>query len=63
MIIKALEGGLKMMLLVISAILASLAMGVTIAYALCSALFTLFRIHVQGQRPAPLRIHSESPQL
>lgn len=43
-----------MMVLMISTILASLALGVTIAYALCSALFTLFRIHTRARRPVPL---------
>lgn len=38
-----------MMLLVVSAILASLALGVTIAYATCSILFTLFRMHVRAK--------------
>ncbi len=43
-----------MMLLVVSAILASLAMGVTIAYALCCALFTLFRVHTRTQARTPV---------
>ncbi len=49
-----------MMLLVISAILASLAMGVTIAYGLCTALFALLRVHVRSHGPARLHIHPES---
>jgi hypothetical protein len=52
-----------MMLLVISAILASLALGVTLAYAVCLALFTLFRIHVQTQRPAPLSMRTKTAAL
>lgn len=40
-----------MMLLVLSAILASLAMGVTCAYGLCCAMFALFRIHVRAHQP------------
>jgi hypothetical protein len=49
----------RMMVLMISTILASLALGVTIAYALCSALFTIFRIHTQGKRPAALQMHTK----
>ena len=52
-----------MMLLVISAILASLAMGVTIAYAVCVALFTLFRIQVRAHSPVPLRMQPKTLQL
>ncbi len=52
-----------MMLLVISAILASLALGVTIAYAVCLALFQLFRVHVRAQSPAPLRMHTKIAHL
>lgn len=48
-----------MMLLVISAILASLAFGVMIAYATCSALFTLFRMHVRATRPAALPMQAK----
>ena len=47
-----------MMLLMISTALASLAMGITIAYALCSMLFALFRIHTRAQKPTPLRIQT-----
>jgi hypothetical protein len=42
-----------MMLLVISAILASFAFGVTVAYGICNLLFTLFRMHVRASQPAP----------
>lgn len=42
------------MVLVVSAILASLALGVTIAYMLCCVLFAVLRTRVQTQRPAPL---------
>ena len=52
-----------MMLLVVSAILASLAMGVTLAYALCLALFTLFRVHVRAQSPARLRMQTKTVHL
>lgn len=37
----------KMMVLMVSTALASLTIGVTVAYALCNALFALFRIHVR----------------
>ena len=52
-----------MMLLVISAILASLALGVTISYGLCSALFTLFRMRVQAQSPARLPMQTKTAHL
>jgi hypothetical protein len=52
-----------MMLLVVSAILASLAIGVTIAYGLCSALFMLFRIHTQANSPAPIRMQTKIANL
>jgi hypothetical protein len=52
-----------MMLLVISAILASLAIGVTIAYALCNALFALFRMRVRAHSPARLQIHAKIANL
>ncbi len=52
-----------MMLLVISAILASLAMGVTIAYALCSVLFVLFRTRVRAQSPAGLPMQAKTAHL
>lgn len=42
-----------MMVLVVSAILAALALGVTIAYMLCCALFAVLRTRVQTQRVAP----------
>lgn len=52
-----------MMLLAISAILASLAIGVTIAYGLCSALFAIFRMRVRAQNPARLRMQAKIAQL
>jgi len=52
-----------MMLLVVSAILASLAMGVTIAYALCTALFALFRMRVRAHSPARLRMQTKTANL
>jgi hypothetical protein len=52
-----------MMLLVISAILASLALGVTIAYAACCGLFMLFRMRVRAQSPAQLRMQTKIAHL
>ena len=52
-----------MMLLVVSAILASLAVGVTLAYGLCSALFTLFRIHTRVKRPVPIAMQTKIANL
>ena len=49
-----------MILLVISAVLAALALGVTIAYGVCLALFALFRIHVSSHRPATLHIEPKT---
>ncbi|MHB8303142.1 MAG: hypothetical protein ACYDC6_09960 [Acidobacteriaceae bacterium] len=49
-----------MMLLMISTALASLAMGVTLAYAVCLALFTVFRMRVQQHAAATLRIQSKA---
>lgn len=53
----------EMMLLVISAILASFALGITIAYAACSALFTLFRMRVQAQTPPRLHMQTKVAHL
>ncbi len=50
-----------MMLLVISAILASLALGVVIAYALCSTLFSLFRMRTAA--PPALQMQADPIQL
>ena len=52
-----------MMLLVISAILASFALGITIAYAACSALFMLFRMRVEAQTPTRLPMQTKALQL
>lgn len=54
---------IEMMLLVISAILASLAMGVTIAYGLCCALFAFLRFQVATQGAAHLPMRPESARL
>jgi len=39
----------------ICAVLASLAGGVALAYGVCVAMFTAFRIHSQSVAPAPAR--------
>jgi hypothetical protein len=49
-----------MMLLVASAIVASLAAGVVIAYGVCSALLTVFRLHARTNRPAPLPMRTKT---
>lgn len=48
-----------MTLLMISAALASLAIGVTIAYALCSVLFAVFRMHVRAHVAASLGVQAK----
>ncbi|HVC89931.1 MAG TPA: hypothetical protein VND66_04825 [Acidobacteriaceae bacterium] len=48
-----------MMLLMVSTILASVAMGVALAHGLCSALFALARMHVRAQKPAPLQMQTK----
>lgn len=48
-----------MILLMISTIVASLAMGVAIAYALCSALFAMARMHIRALKPPPLRMQTK----
>lgn len=52
-----------MMLLVISAILASLALGVVIAYALCSTLFSLFRMKIPAAAAPALQMQPDPLQL
>ena len=47
------------MMLMVSTILASLAMGVALAHALCSALFAMARMHVRAQNPAGLQIQTK----
>lgn len=48
-----------MMLLMVSTILASLAMGVALAYVLCSALFAMAKIHVRAHNSAGLQIQTK----
>jgi hypothetical protein len=54
-----LEESPPMMLLMVSTILASLAMGVALAYALCSALFAMARMHVRAHNSAGLQIQTK----
>jgi hypothetical protein len=49
-----------MMLLMISTTLASLALGVTVAYGLCSSLFAIFRMHVRAHVAPPLGARPEA---
>ncbi len=49
-----------MIVLMISTILASVAMGVALAYGCCSALFAMAKIHVRSHHPAPLQIQTKS---
>ena len=49
-----------MILLMVSTILASVAMGVAIAYGFCSALFAMAKMHVRSQNPAALQIQTKS---
>jgi hypothetical protein len=48
-----------MMLLMVSTILASLALGVAIAHGLCSALFAMARLHVRAQHPGQLPMQTK----
>jgi hypothetical protein len=47
------------MLLMVSTILASLALGVAIAHGLCSALFAMARMHVRAQHSAQLPMQTK----
>lgn len=49
-----------MIVLMVSTILASVAMGVALAYGCCSALFAIAKMRVRAQHPAPLRIQAKS---
>lgn len=48
-----------MMVLMIATILASFALGVTLAYGACYALFILFRMHTHSAKPAPLPMRTK----
>jgi hypothetical protein len=49
-----------MIVLMVSTILASVALGVAIAYGLCSGVFAMAKMHVRSQAGAPLQIHTKS---
>lgn len=49
-----------MILLMISTILASVALGVAAAYGVCSGVFAMAKMHVRSRTSAPLQIHTKS---
>ncbi|MGO8719784.1 MAG: hypothetical protein ACLQMO_11265 [Acidobacteriaceae bacterium] len=49
-----------MILLMVSTILASVALGVALAYGFCSALFAVAKMHVRAQNPAALQVQAKS---
>lgn len=49
-----------MILLMISTILACVALGIALAYGFCSGVFAVAKIHVRSQSTAPLQIHTTS---
>jgi hypothetical protein len=49
-----------MILLMISTILASVALGVALAYGFCSGVFAMAKMHVRSQAAAPLQIQAKS---
>jgi hypothetical protein len=49
-----------MILLMVSTILACVALGVALAYGVCSGVFAMARMHVRSQTAAPLQIHTKS---
>jgi hypothetical protein len=55
-----LEESPPMILLMVSTILASVAMGVALAYGFCSALFAMAKMHVRAQNSAALQIQTKS---
>ena len=52
-----------MILFMVSTILASLAMGVALAYGLCSALFAMARMHVRAQDSTRLQMQTKTVNL
>lgn len=48
-----------MMVLMVSTALASLALGVTLAYGLCSALFAIFRMHVRTHATTSFQVQTK----
>lgn len=52
-----------MILFIVSTILASLALGVALAYGLCCAVFTVARMHMRAQNPAQLPMQTKVVNL
>jgi hypothetical protein len=53
-------GNSPMILLMVSTILASVALGVALAYGFCSGVFAVAKMHVRSHAAAPLQIHAKS---
>jgi hypothetical protein len=52
-----------MILLMVSTILASIVLGVALAYGFCSGVFAVAKMHVRAQNSAALQIHPKSANL
>jgi hypothetical protein len=52
-----------MIVLMVSTILASVALGVALAYGVCSGVFAMAKMHARSQAGAPLQIHTKSANL
>lgn len=55
-----LEESPPMILLMVSTTLASVVMGVALAYGFCSALFAMAKMHVRAQNATALQIQAKS---
>ena len=49
-----------MIVLMVSTILASVALGVALAYGFCSGVFAMAKMHARSQTAAPLQIQAKS---
>jgi hypothetical protein len=49
-----------MIVLMVSTIVASVALGVALAYGVCSGVFAMAKMHIRSQAGAPLQIHTKS---
>jgi len=49
-----------MILLMVSTILAAVALGVALAYGFCSGVFAMAKMHVRSQTAAPLQMQTKS---
>jgi hypothetical protein len=56
----ALEELPPMIVLMISTILACVALGVALAYGFCSGVFAMAKMHIRSQTAAPLQIQTKS---